>query len=301
MRSPPLRRLHSSALPCALVAVSALLASCRHDTEELRPLLPPPRVNGVAATPVGNLQPPAPGTRQALIIRHRILTLQLPLGAASDTEEIWTYINEEPLGSRRGACLGRNGIRVGIGRESHWPEIAKVLRRLTGRRLSRAHMIARPGHPVPVTIRQGVDSQTMFLFRPNGTLFGLDYPPGDNLLVLTAGIDFDNPRNVLLSGAPVVRSKVRRRRYVKGPTGYALRAEPEYFRLEELAFQFNIAPGGFVMIGPGPEVRRTTSPGHCFLTSETRGQRFETLLVIAPEVFVAPIRAKAEPAPPADN
>ena len=287
-----------SALLVLALSAAATAGSCQGGDDPLLPPLPPPEIDGVKATPLEQLADPPPGQARALVIRYRIVTLKLPIGAASETEDLWTYVNEEPLGARRGPCLARNGVRVGLGREADWPEIAKVLRRLTGLRTSRGNMLAQPGRPVPIILRKGADTQTVFMFRPDGTLFGRDYPPGDNLIVLTAGINFDDPKEVLLAGAPVVRSTARRRRYVKGPTGYVFKNEPVSIRLEELAFQFTVPRGGFVMIGPGPEARRSTSPGRLLLTSEFRGARFETVLVILPEVFAVALRPSPAPPPP---
>lgn len=274
----------------ALAATALLAASCRPADESLRPPLPPPVVNGVSATPLSDLPGRRGDARRALVVRHRVISVQLPLGAASETEDLWSYVNEEPAGSRRGPCLARNGMRVGLGREADWPEIARILRRLTGQRLARARMIAKPGDPLSISLKKGQDTQPIFMFRPDGTLFGNDYPPGDYLMVLTAGIDFDNPRTVLISGAPVIRSRYRRRQYVKGHAGYMLTSNPVYYRLEDMAFQFNVPPGGFLMIGPGPEVARSSSPGSRFLVKSKQGERFETLLVIAPEVFSVRVR-----------
>jgi len=252
--------------------------------------MPPPVINGLPASPLGEAAKDETLRQRMLVVRHRLITVQLPLGAASESEDVWAYINEEPAGARLGPCLARNGVRAGIGRESDWPEIARILRRLTGQRLTRAHMIARPGYPVPIVLKKNQDTQTIFLFRPDGTLSGNDYPPGDNLLVVTAGINYDNPRSVRLMGAPVVRSRYRRQRYVKGHAGYLLTSEPVHYRLDELAFQFDVPPGGFLLVGCGQEIRRRSSPGRAFLVKEKKGARFETLLVIAPEVFAAPVR-----------
>lgn len=276
---------------CGAAALAAG-ASCRPGAEPLRPPMPPPTVNGVPATPLSELGDDRPVEARTLVIRHRLVTLQLPLGTASQTEEIWSYVNEEPTGARLGACLARNGMRIGLGRERDWPEIARILRRLTGQPLARGQLIARPGHPAAVALKKGQPVQTIFTFRLDGTLVGRDYPAGDNLLVLTAGVDFDAPRNVLLTGAPVVRSTRRRTRYVKGEAGYVLASKPIHHRLEELAFRLSVAPGGFVMVGPGREVARATSPGNRFLVHRQEGERFETVLVIAPEVFLAPARVR---------
>ena len=282
-------KLKAGLAGCALTAVALLTASCEDQTNSLRSPLPPPVLDGVPAAALTDADK-GQAARKMMVIRHRLTTIQLPLGAVSDTEQIWGYINEEPLGAKLGTCLARNGIRVGVGRESDWPAIAKILRRLTGQPLMDSNTMARPGQPIPVALKKDQGTQTIFMFRPDETLFGNDYPAGDNLLVITAGTDYDDPRTVRISGVPVVRSSYRRARYVKGPAGYELKSESLHYPLDQLAFEFGVPPGGFLIIGPGPEVRRQSSPGNRFLVRQTKGASFETLLVIAPEVFAVPVR-----------
>ncbi len=283
--------LRSAALTAAAAATCLLPAGCRPGDQPLRSPLPPPTVNGVPAVPLREMAPrPAGDEALAVVLRHRIVSFELPLGSASASEELWSYIDEEPAGARRGPCLARNGIRVGLGREGDWPEIARLLRGMTAQRQSRASMVARPGHPASVTLKKGQPAQTIFLFRDDGTLFGNDYPPGDNLLVLTARVNLDRPDDVHLSGAPVVRSRYRQQRYERGPEGFLLTAKPIHYRLEELAFHFTVPRGRFVLVGPGPQADRATSAGHRFFVHQRRGERFEALLLIVPEAFAAAVR-----------
>ena len=47
---------------------------------------------------------------------------------------------------------------------------------------------------------------------------------------------------------------------------------------------------GFLVIGPGANARNPTSVGYHFLVKKRQGMEFETLLVLVPEVFAAPLR-----------
>ncbi|KKL59135.1 hypothetical protein LCGC14_2218370 [marine sediment metagenome] len=254
----------------------------------LRPPLPPPVEGAVALTPLTRPKD-TDLTHRMLLVRYRLITLELPIGSVSESEEIWSYLNEEPVGARIGTALAYNGLRVGMGNRSVWPDIAQVLRRLAGWQLRRSSAVARPGVPLPVTVKRGVGKQTLFLFRPDGTLVGQDYPPGDNVLMLTAGIDRENPSSVRLTCTPLIRAQRRRPRYVRAGGGYTLAAGTDHFALRDMDFAFVLAPGAFLVIGPGPDVRRESSPGHCFLVRRRKGVPFETVLVVAPEVFLAPV------------
>lgn len=272
------------------VIIAVGLGGCAEQVEPLRPPLAPPRAGGV------QLHPLAPGRKLdnprafMLLIRFRLITVELPIGSVSDSEELWSYLNEEPLGGRIGATLALNGIRVGLASEQTWPDVAKLLRRLTGKPLGRRNIVTLPGGSVPVVLKAAQPVQTLFLYRPDRTLIGNDYPPCDNMLMMAGTINYDDPAAVQLTAGAVLRSVRRRPRYVEGPSGYVLTAQATHYRLEEMAFTMKIPPGGFIVVGPGPDVRRATSPGHRFLVRTRRGLQFETILVIAPRVFAAPIR-----------
>jgi len=264
-------------------------SGCRNDPEPLRPALAPPVLRGQTFSPVGRDRKFAKPRTYALLIRLRLITVQLPIGSVSESEDIWSFLNEEPTGARIGAALTLNGLRVGVGVKSAWPDIAKILRGLTGRSLVRSHMLTGPGTTVPFVLKGKQPVQTIFTFRPDRTLVGDDYPPGDNIIAITPTINFDDPTAVVLTGVPLVRSTHRQAKYVYANGAYHLESAPEYRRLPDMEFRVRVPSGGFLLIGPGHDIRRRTSPGHHFLARSARGAATETILVVAPEVFAAPV------------
>jgi len=283
-------QIHHMVLRSSLAVATGLLAGCNRPIQ-LRPEIPPPTEAGM---PLTLLSPNAPKeeAQHILAIRLRLITLQLPLGASSESEEVWGYLNEEGVTGGRASPLAYNGFRAGMGTEGVWPDVARVLTRLAGGTLQRSNLVTRPGTTVPFVLKHFAEEQTIFTFRADRTLFGRDYPPGDNVLMTATGVDWDNPSSVRLSCTPLVRTTHRRSRYVRTPTGYALRQVPDYLPIRGLEMGFTIPAGGFVVIGPGQDVRRESSPGNHFLVQRTRGVPFETVLVIAPEVFTAPVRRR---------
>ena len=272
------------------VVLAVGLGGCRERVEPLRPPLALPRAGGVELHPLARGRKLDDPRSFILLIRFRLITVELPIGSVSDSEELWSYVNEEPVGGRIGATLARNGIRVGVASEQTWTDVAKLLRRLTGKSLARRHLVTHPGAAMPVVLKVAEPLQTVFLFRPDRTLIGNDYPPCDNVLMMAGTINYDEPTDVYLTVGAILRSVGRRSRYVEGAAGYVLTSLPTYYRLEDMGFTVRIPAGGFVVVGPGPDVRRDTSPGHRFLVPTRRGLQFETILVIAPEVFAAPVR-----------
>jgi len=281
-------RVTGFALWAAALALPAA-SGCRSDAEPLRPALAPPVLGGQMFSPVGRGAKFQRRGAYVLLVRLRLITVQLPIGSVSESEDLWSFLNEEPTGARIGAALTLNGLRVGVGVESAWPDIAKILRRLTGRTAVRSHMLTHPGATVPFVVKRKQPLQTIFTFRPDRTLVGDDYPPGDNIIAITPTVNFDDPTAVVLTGVPLVRSTYRQPKYIHANGAYRLESAPEYRQLPDMEFRIRVPSGGFLLIGPGPDIRRRTSPGHNFLARSAQGAITETVLVVAPEVFAAPV------------
>lgn len=261
---------------------------CRPAADPLRPRLPPPTAQGLELSPL------APGTKLqqsrqfVILVRVYLIALELPMGSVSDSEELWGYLNEEPLGARIGAALGLNGIRVGLGRDADWPQIRKTLMSLTARKPYTWNFNTPPAKAVSIPLKQTAGTQTIFQFAADRTLSGRDYEPGVNVLTIVPTIDYDNPSAVHISGAAAIRSRPRPQ-YVETPGGFVLQNRPAVHRLPEMGFRLIVPPGGVVIIAPSQAAYRHTSPGAAFLINTQEGVRFEKVLVIVPEVFYAPV------------
>ena len=272
---------------CLLTA--ALLAGCGPEEMPLHTESPPPEADGSPLRPLTPGEKP-PTEDYLLVVRYSLTILEVPAGSVSRSEDLWSYLNEEPTAGRIGPTLAYNGVRVGIGGRQAWREISKLLKVLSGKPVVRRNLISQSGAEVPIILRRQLPEQTIFLYRPDRTLVGQDYPPADNVLMLSAAINVDDPSSVLLTGTPVVRSTRRKQRYVERPEGYVLVNEPEYFPLPDCSFRLRIRAGDFVVFGPGASAKRKSSPGNAFLVTREDGVAYEKVVVIAPEVFAAPIR-----------
>jgi hypothetical protein len=223
-----------------------------------------------------------------LAIRVRISTIEVPVGAASGSEEMWSYLDEESIGLVRTPAMGLNGLRAGRGTGDNWPDVVRILRDMTGRELAESTVMIPPGKTIPVALKKGVDEQTLFTFRQDGTIHGADYPPGDNVLSMYCTLDSDDPATVLVTVVPQVRSSKQSPRFVRSAGGIAMISRPDYYPLTELTMQTRLSASDFLAFGPGPRSRRPSSVGHRFLVKERDGMEFETVLVIRAEVLAAP-------------
>ncbi len=273
-------------LSLLLLAGLALAGSCRSGD---RP--PPPNLTagGLGLAPPPQRNPSSEVETVVLLVRLQLFVLELPLGASGASEELWSYLNEEPLGGHVSAALGLNGVRVGLGRKTDYPVVRKILAGLTARSPYRWDFSTPPASPVTIPLRQTNQVQTIFLFQPDRTLRGRDYEPGENVLTLVPTINYDDPSAVHLSGALAIRSQPRPQ-YVERPAGaFALENRPTIHPLPEMDFRVVVPPEGFLFVGPSPEARRENSPGAAFLLSAKEGVKLETVLLISPRVFSTPV------------
>jgi len=222
------------------------------------------------------------------IIRMDIIYVEVPTGQASGSEEIWSYLDEEPIGAERLVSLGRNGIRVGLGRAKSMPDIIRVLKRMTGKSLGRRLMVGRSGAPHHTVLKREQGVQTIFDFHADRTLTGSDMPPGDNVLTVVCTVDQDNADRIILTGMPQVRSRKTRTRYLNEPAGIRIVNKPIMFGFDDLMFQMPMKPGEFLVIGPGAASRRTHSVGRHFFIQKKQGMDFEMVLVLTPKAEMLP-------------
>jgi hypothetical protein len=132
-----------------------------------RPLMPRDRQGDAAADP--------PQYRH--VIGLQVIRVELPAGTVNASEQLWNYLNEEPVTINRSAGLGRNGLRMGLGEGGSWPEVARILEKLTARPLAPTYLTGLPGSVMDVVVRNARPAQSIFLFYQDRTRTGTDYRP----------------------------------------------------------------------------------------------------------------------------
>lgn len=268
-----------------VAAALVLLSGCASDqntspTGALLPVLRP--------VTSGDRPPPDQDKEFILIVRLKMTTIEVPVGVASASEEIWSYLDEEPVRQVHAPALTLNGLRIGLGRADAWDDLAGVLKRMTGRRLQESAATMLPGRPLHIVLKRGLPPQTIFLYRPDRTLSGFDYPPGENLLTISCTLDEDDPSKVMITGLPQIRTTYHRPQFIDRNGRITMVNRPDMFSLSSLTFQVVVPSGDFLVIGPAGESGRPTSVGHHFLVKNKEGMEFETVLVIKPQAFATP-------------
>ncbi len=232
--------------------------------------------------------PNAGGKSIFLVIKVRMVTISVPVGTASGSEELWSYLDEELVEALRSANLGRNGLRVGVARRQDWPQVAAVLTKMTGRPLRTTTMISMPGDTLPVALKMQQPPQTVFVFHDDRSLTGRDYPGGDNVVALYCTLNEDDPSRIMITGLPEIRTTERFPRFTNTMGRPMMIYRPDYYPFEGMTFRVGLNSRDVLIVGPGFESRRATSVGHRFLIRDSDGVEYETVLVLIPQVFGVP-------------
>ncbi|HDY64633.1 MAG TPA: hypothetical protein ENH84_00165 [Phycisphaerae bacterium] len=255
---------------------------------------PPPAVQEGPSTSAGLMPTAAPGLfggqstpgavpNPVYIIHIRLGIVEVPVGVASGSDELWSYLDEEPV-SMQSSMLSRNGFRIGVGRSDTWEDLKQILQKMTGQHFRSMTIQTVPGNPVSVELKTKLPVQRIFTSFEDQTLSGAEYPPGDNLLALSCTLDENDPSKVLLTAVPQIRSTKRVSQFVRSKGIARFTLSPIIFTFTPLTFQLTVPRNDFLVIAPGIKSRRTTSVAYHFLTNERKGMRFETVLVLRPLV-----------------
>jgi len=282
------RLLKINGVRMAMVFVVVLFArGCQPPTDAAGLLAPEPAVERPV---VSDADQQDVDEQYVLLVRLHIVAIEVPVGQASLSRDLWRHIDEEAVRALRNPLLGLNGVRAGLGRADTWPDVAEVLKALTGRRLSESAAVVLPGNPMPIALKIEQPRETLFVFDIERRPVGLDYPAGDHLLTVVCTLNEDDPSQVLMQAIPQVRSSKRTTHFREQEGRLMMVAEPDLITLDSLAVQAMVPAGDFLVFGPGMASDRTSSVGHAFFIKERKGMEFETLVVLRPEVFATTVR-----------
>ena len=212
-----------------------------------------------------------------------IWTLRAPVGQLSKNKNLWSYLDEEQT-ALQSNVLGLNGFRVGVGGKDNLKDVEKILRGMMARKYSESVLQSFNDKPGTIVLGRNIPAQTIFLYSENQTLSGNDYPPGDNLIKISATANSDHRNRSLLTITPEIRSIKTKLQVIREHSTARIEEQPVLFPFKSMRFQLKMTDGEFMIIGPGTESRRPTSLGHHFFINTENNIEYEQLLVLRPEV-----------------
>ena len=218
------------------------------------------------------------------LVRLRATAIAFPAGTVTRSEAVWDKLDHKPWTPNVRALLTLNGIRVGMLKSEAWPELAKTFGELKGIRLRSAKLPAYPASPVQVFLNRNDRYRTVFSYRLDETLYGMDYPPGEAMISVQCIVHPTVPSRMTMAVMPLLQASRQKMRYTKSNGRYNFTKVPVLSGFPELAWQISLTTNDVVMLGPGRRAERSSSAGSMFFFTDVNGVTFETVLLLAPDV-----------------
>lgn len=288
-------RSYSSACVGVLVALSAVLAGCRPSDDGRKDELIRFRQDAEAVFPRPN-PGPRPGKRTLPLVRLGVTVVAFPAGTLTGGEAVWAKLKYKPWLPDVRALQSLNGLRVGILKTGAWPALAKTFEQLKGFRIKSAKLPAHRTSPVQVFLQRYNYHRTVFSYRLDETMFGMDYPPGDALMAVQCVVEAAMPSRMTMTVMPQVQASRQKMHYTKTNGRYSMIKRPILHNFAELAWQISATTDDIVVIGPGRGSQRSSSVGRMFFFRDLDGVTFETLLLLSPTVTM--VGGPGGPMPP---
>ncbi len=224
----------------------------------------------------------------ALETHFYVWRFRVPLGQVSSSEHLWDHLDESVVPADESIVLRRNGIRVGVGRESGWPAVRAVLM-MYEPEVFHGEPVVSDGVPISLDLEQVPADAPIFYFDSHDRLAGARHAGGLMCFRIDHQPNVDDVGRLKLRVVPEIRrqpSAVVRR-------WSALLAPSTQHRLEAfggLAFSMTLSRGQYFIIGPGSATRMPHLVGSRFLQSEENGTRYENIYCIVPRIYQRRVR-----------
>jgi len=218
-------------------------------------------------------------------ISFDVLRARVPRGFFSQSEKVWNHLNEAAVQPQTGILLQRNGLRVAVGDANSWPPIRALLEQQGSVETSQSRMVLNNGFPLLIEPDPRSRDQTVFMFRPDGSLGGASFPQSINGLMVEYELVGANVDTLKVAVMPQIRLPRQLPRLNPESPGFITQPMmPPTRVLRELAFTAEIGPQQFVAVGPSRLVENPHLVGALLLCEENEGQRLESMYFITPKV-----------------
>lgn len=277
---------------CSVAVLLALLAGCdgiklpQWGSPAERVPLPQTQPAGGPAdqsTPLSSLN-----VRPVVVqtINFNFLRVRATAGTFSKSEKLWNPVNEDSLPVDVQLLLRNNGLRVGVAKESSWPQIKAALE-AEKVEVSQDSQTLQNGIPLSIELNAQPRDQTLFLIRSDGTMPGAAFPQSTNALRIEYWIPPNDPKSVIVELIPEIR--------LQRPTGQDNLAMalgnpavlPPSRPLRELAARMRIGPDEFLVLGPSMVAQQPHLIGAMLLAEEIDGRKMESMCYITPKIITA--------------
>jgi hypothetical protein len=237
-----------------------------------------------------------PGPHSA-VVHLDVYQMSVPRGAVSRSDEFWKHVEEGQIDPATYDLLLKNGVRVGIARDSDWADYFRDIFDRNNAKSIPGSILATGAGSLELPMKKNVRSQDIIYLDDRNELYGRTYEKCENLL----GVSFWPEKRQLgalhITLAPVVRATRSHPEFtVRNEERVLVEVRPEF--LYDLNLTTTIPPDSFLVVAPSLEGRWPTSLGSTFLTTDDETEQKEQVLVFVPRTVRGPMPTSPPQAAP---
>lgn len=213
-----------------------------------------------------------------------VVRIDFPVGEHRHSLKIWNHVDTLSIESETAQRLTRNGMRIGLAAPESWPAMVAIFQAGSAK-VGRERLLAPRGMPVVIKLGAVEESESVFRYLAGGQLVGKTLTAGDKLLVL------DYVFHPQLGGVTDLRVGFEVL-HDRGELTWERRAgiiqqTPAFDRdtFDELQAIMTLRSRQFLVIGLAAGADHEYLVGSRLLSRTESGERFETMLCIAPKAF----------------
>ncbi len=243
-----------------------------------------PGEDDVIESPIGSGEQPI----RRVTVRLNVLRVTAPTGAFTRNTAIWRTV----VGGMADACLRDNGVRAAIGRDSDRAALEALLDDVPDHRSAVDTLTPDMTRLVELTLGPCEKNQRVFHYDRAGHLHGDEFENAKVRLRIAYEVRSARLDDVMLQLMPEVEEPPGPMKWVITDAGAAQVEEERRHSFRELVFGGTIPPGGFLMLGPTPDIYQQPLLGKAMFVDSNRSEDAdeeprESLLVISPIVSSA--------------
>ena len=238
--------------------------------------------------------PGVPGEQpiRRVSVRLNVLRVTAPSGSFSKNTAIWKTVVGGLADAAAAACLRDNGVRAAIGRDSDRAALQALLDDVPDHRSAVDTLLPDMTRLVELTLGPCEPNQRVFHYDRAGHLHGDEFENAKVRLRIAYEVRSARLDDVMLQLMPELEEPPGPMKWVITDAGAAQVEEERRHSFRELVFGGTIPPGGFLMLGPTPDIYQQPLLGKAMFVDSNRGDEAdeeprESLLVISPIVTSA--------------
>jgi len=214
--------------------------------------------------------------------RLDIYQIAVPFGTISGNINFWRRIDEQCVDVATYDLLYKNGVRVGQAPMAEITTFKKYLDPSTD--THRTSINGAAAHGTELEQRKDLVEQTIMYYDAANNLWGRSYNRCSDVINLSFEPTPRKPGYCRIEICPVVRTARRRMEFTVLNNEEEIQVtHPE--NLYDLNLRADVAPGSFLIVGPSPDARRSTSVGRAFFTTDGPTSLTEQILLIVPHPY----------------